>query len=78
MAYIYLFIYLFIFVLERGKGNGGRENERERYQFVVPLTDVFFGWFLILVCALAGDQTHNLPKTGWRQLSYLARATRMS
>ena len=61
---------------EREKG--GEERERERHFLSKKYccsTYLCIHW-LILVCALMGDQTCNLGVSGWcsNQLSYLARA----
>lgn len=64
---------------EREKGRekkrqreGGREGDR----FVVLLIYIYFHW-LLLVCALTGDRTHNLGVPGQysNQLGYLAKAS---
>ena len=49
-----------------------RDRQTDRHWFVVPLR---IHW-LILLCSLIRDQTHNLGTSGWcsNQLSYPARA----
>ena len=59
-------------ILERER-NAGRERET----LICCFTYLCIHW-LILVCALTGDQTCNLAISGWcsNQLSYLTKATK--
>ena len=54
---------------------GETESQRQRERDICSSTYLCIQW-LILVCALAGIQTHNLGVSGQysNQLSYLARA----
>ena len=64
-------------ILEKGRGREGgreREGEREREREICCSTYLCIHW-LLLVCSLTWDLTHNLGIWGWHSncLSYPAR-----
>ena len=69
-----LFLFLLTDFLEREGSGGGGEGEREREPWICCSTYLCIYW-LLLVCALTGDQTSNLGISGQRsnQLSYPAK-----
>ena len=69
-----IFFYLLIFRERKEGKEEGREREIERHVNLL-FTYSCIHW-LILICALTGDRTHNLCVSGQcsDQLSYLARA----
>ena len=68
VLFFYFCFYLLICLIER-------ERKEERETSICCSIYLRIHW-LILVCALTRDQTHNLGVSGWcsNQLSYLARA----
>ena len=70
LHFIYLFIYSFIYFGEREEGWGERERN------IDLLFHLFMHYWLLFVCVLTEDQTHNLGVSGYHcnRLSYLGRA----
>ena len=74
-------LFFYLLILETGKERekdrqSGRQTHRQRETLICCFTYLLIFW-LILVCALNGDQTCNLGILGWcsNQLRYLAKAS---